>query len=142
LQPGEMLDIPACKCAQVTSSDPEAIGLAIQQRAAHARPMGAKANDFQVGSSADNFQVGGSHYKSDIQHWNYVLANDIPYLEAMVIKYLTRWRKKGGKEDVRKAYHFILKLAEAEAIDLSSPTAESGAEPGPGYVAQGGPDKE
>lgn len=67
---------------------------------------------------ANDYQVGGNHYASKIQHWDYVLANKIPYLEAMAIKYLTRWRNKGGHEDVKKAYHFLLKLAESEGIDL------------------------
>jgi hypothetical protein len=89
---------------------------------------------------ANDYQVGGSHYKSEIQHWDYVVANEIPYLEAMIIKYLTRWRKKGGAEDVRKAYHFLLKLAETSEIALHPPAAkdsqESGAEAGSPYVNQ------
>jgi hypothetical protein len=87
---------------------------------------------------ANDYQIGGSHYKSEIQHWDYVLANEIPYLEAMVIKYLTRWRKKGGAEDVRKAYHFLLKLAEASEINLSPPTTTDGSEPGQAYTSQDG----
>jgi hypothetical protein len=127
LLPGEALDMPVCKCSRETSN-PEYDVVAHQARAAQAGGMAKRANDFQV---------GGSHYKSEIQHWDYVLANEIPYLEAMVIKYLTRWRKKGGAEDVRKAYHFLLKLAEASEINLSPPAAADGSEPGPGYVDQG-----
>ncbi len=44
--------------------------------------------------AANDRQVDGDHYKGKIQHWDYVLANDLPYLEAQVIKYVTRWRKK------------------------------------------------
>lgn len=68
-------------------------------------------------NSANDYQVGGNHYQTGIQHWDYVLANEIPYLEAMAIKYLTRWRKKGGYDDVRKAQHFLQKLFEAEGLD-------------------------
>lgn len=64
--------------------------------------------------TSNDRQVGGSHYRSDIQHWDYVLANGIPYLEAQVIKYLTRWRKKNGLEDVMKAQHYLDKLIEVE----------------------------
>ena len=63
----------------------------------------------QVGS-ANLRQIGGQHYKTQIEHWDYVLVNDIPYLEAQIIKYLTRWRKKGGMQDVLKAKHFLDKL--------------------------------
>ena len=64
--------------------------------------------------AANEDQVGGDHYRTEIQHWDYVLANNIPYLEAQVIKYLTRWRKKGGLQDVYKARHFLEKLIEVE----------------------------
>lgn len=65
---------------------------------------------------ANDTQVGGDHYRSPIQHWDYVLANKIPYLEAQVIKYLTRWRKKNGHQDVKKAQHYLQKLFESEGI--------------------------
>ena len=66
--------------------------------------------------NANDRQVGGSHYNAPIQHWDYVLANDIPYLEAQVIKYLTRWRKKNGFQDILKAKHFLDKLIEVEGM--------------------------
>jgi hypothetical protein len=54
---------------------------------------------------------GGDHYKRDaIQVWDFVAANEIPYFEATAIKYLCRWKRKGGIEDLRKAIHFIEKL--------------------------------
>lgn len=74
--------------------------------------------------TANSRQVGGDHYASPIQHWDYVVANDIPYLEAMVIKYLTRWRKKGGADDIRKAQHFLQKLFEVEGIAWDEKTSD------------------
>jgi hypothetical protein len=65
--------------------------------------MTAKANDVQI---------GGDHYKFPIQPWDYILANDIGYLEGTAIKYLTRWKRKNGVEDLKKAKHFIDKLIE------------------------------
>ena len=41
-----------------------------------------------------------------------MLANDIPYLEAQIIKYVMRWRSKNGVEDLDKASHFLQKLRE------------------------------
>lgn len=60
-------------------------------------------------------QEGGDHYKSmPIQPAEYMMANNIPFMEGCAIKYLTRWRSKGGVEDLRKARHFIDMLIENE----------------------------
>ena len=65
--------------------------------------------------SANDTQVGGAHYKSKaIQTWDYIAQNDIPYLEGCVIKYVSRWRDKGGVEDLRKAQHYLQKLIEMQ----------------------------
>lgn len=62
--------------------------------------------------SANDRQVGGKHYNMGIQHWDLVIANDIPYLEAQIIKYVMRWRNKNGLQDLEKARHFLDKLIE------------------------------
>ncbi len=65
---------------------------------------------------ANSTQVAGSHYRSEIQHWDYVIANDLGYFEGQITKYVTRWRKKNGVQDLHKARHFLQKLIEvAEA---------------------------
>jgi len=46
--------------------------------------------------------------------WDYILANDLGYLEGTAIKYITRWKKKNGVEDILKAIHFLEKLVEVE----------------------------
>ena len=64
---------------------------------------------------ASEIQVGGQHYKKfKIQpaYFNYI--NEIPYLEATAIKYLCRWKNKGGVEDLDKAIHFIELIKEFE----------------------------
>jgi len=73
-------------------------------------------NGWDVASPpANDRQFGGSHYrKMTIQHWDYIIANGIPYLEACAIKYISRWRDKGGIEDLRKSIHYIEKLIETE----------------------------
>ena len=68
--------------------------------------------------SANDKQVDGSHYKAPIECWDYILANNIGYLEGTAIKYLTRWRKKGGLNDIKKAIHFLEKLVEVEEAKL------------------------
>ena len=64
--------------------------------------------------SANNKQIAGSHYKSTMECWDYILANDLGYLEGTAIKYITRWKKKNGVEDILKAIHFLEKLVEVE----------------------------
>jgi len=70
----------------------------------------------QMPTSPNDRQVGGDHYHSPIQHWDFVLANNIPYLEAQIIKYVFRWRKKGGLQDLEKAKHFLDKLIDEADI--------------------------
>lgn len=63
--------------------------------------------------SANN--TGPGHYKDKpLQVWDYVIANNLGYLEGNVIKYISRWRQKGGVDDLRKAKHYIEKLIEVE----------------------------
>lgn len=64
---------------------------------------------------AIELQIGGDHYKKfRIQPAFFNYINDIPYLEATAIKYLCRWRDKGGIQDLDKAIHFIELLKEFE----------------------------
>jgi hypothetical protein len=61
-------------------------------------------------------QVGGSHYASmAIQPFEYIHANGIGFAEGCVIKYVSRWKAKGGIEDLKKAKHFLDLLIEAES---------------------------
>lgn len=65
------------------------------------------------GIKALDTQVGGKHYKQFvIQPAEFCYKNNIPYLEATAIKYLCRWRDKGGIQDLEKAKHFIDLLIE------------------------------
>ena len=61
---------------------------------------------------ANTIQVGGNHYSSDIQHWDYVVANDMDYFQAQITRYITRWKKKNGLQDLEKALHYMQKYLE------------------------------
>ena len=62
---------------------------------------------------ANEIQEGGRHYKEmPIQTWDYIIANKIGYMEGNVIKYVSRWKDKGGIEDLKKARHYLDKLIE------------------------------
>jgi len=72
-------------------------------------------DEVAVVKSALDVQVGGGHYKSKgIQPVQYCMANDIGFMEGSVIKYVTRWKDKGGVEDLKKARHFLDMLIEAQ----------------------------
>jgi len=63
--------------------------------------------------SANGMQVGGTHYsKNAIQPWDYIVANDLGYLEGNIVKDVSRYRFKNNVEDLRKAQHYLEKLIE------------------------------
>jgi hypothetical protein len=65
--------------------------------------------------SAFDEQAGGNHYlELAIQPVEFIHKNNIPYIEGNVIKYVTRWRNKGGRADLHKAKHYINLLLEME----------------------------
>lgn len=71
--------------------------------------------DSNLNTSALDVQIGGAHYAAKaIQPVQYIHANDIGFFEGNVIKYVTRWKDKGGLEDLRKAKHYIELLLELE----------------------------
>jgi hypothetical protein len=65
--------------------------------------------------SANDTQISGNHYKDKtVQPWDYIAANNLGYFEGNVVRYISRWRDKGGVDDLRKAKHYIEKLIELE----------------------------
>jgi hypothetical protein len=63
--------------------------------------------------AANTRQEGGNHYKAlAIQPWDYIIQNNLGFLEGNVIKYVTRWKEKEGLQDLQKARHFLDKLIE------------------------------
>ena len=65
--------------------------------------------------SADAVQHGGNHYKQ-FKHetWNVIADWGLGYFDGNAVKYLSRWRHKGGIEDLKKAKHYLEKLIELE----------------------------
>lgn len=63
-------------------------------------------------------QVGGGHYKDlKIQPVELFMANKVEFIPASVIKYLTRYKFKNGKEDLLKARHLLNILIENRVAD-------------------------
>ena len=66
-----------------------------------------------LGANAD--QIAGKHYKNKtVQPWDYIAANELGYFEGNIVKYVSRWRDKGGVDDLRKARHYLDKLIELQ----------------------------
>ena len=79
---------------------------------------------FDLTTSALDKQVSGNHYKDKgIQPIVYIHANDLGFCEGNVVKYVTRWRDKGGEADLRKAIHYLELLIQLE----TKPSQQHGA---------------
>ena len=58
--------------------------------------------------SANKKQVGGNHYiKYKIQPIDLIIKNNIYFCQGCVIKYVLRFKEKGGVQDLLKAKHYI-----------------------------------
>lgn len=59
--------------------------------------------------------VNPEHYtKLKIEPWDYIQANDLGYFEGNIVKYVSRYKNKGGREDLLKARTYLDKLLETE----------------------------
>lgn len=75
-------------------------------------------NESTITMTANTKQIGGLHYQSKvIQPWDYIAVNNLGYFEGNVVKYVSRWREKGGVEDLRKAQHYLQKLIELQVSE-------------------------
>ena len=62
---------------------------------------------------ATDRQVGGKHYKNfKIQPIEFITANNLNFIQGCVIKYICRYNKKNGNEDLDKVIHYCELLKE------------------------------
>jgi hypothetical protein len=66
--------------------------------------------------AANDIQIGGDHYKSKtgLEPWDVIARWNLGYLDGNALKYIARWRDKGGIDDLQKAIHYLEKLIEQE----------------------------
>lgn len=65
--------------------------------------------------SAKDMQIGGNHYtKMRIQPMTFSMENGLDALQHTAIKYIVRFRDKGGIQDLEKAKHCIDMLIQYE----------------------------
>ena len=60
------------------------------------------------------------HYDMKIPPVEFIVANDIPFLEANVIKYVCRHKQKGGKQDILKAIEYLQFIIKDQYTDESN----------------------
>jgi hypothetical protein len=67
----------------------------------------------KAGGNPFKSQVGGEHYLGfKIQPAYFCIVNNLTAAESHVIKYVCRWRNKGGIRDLEKARHWLEMLIE------------------------------
>jgi hypothetical protein len=104
---------------KVKNDNVEHLKKALQQKMLKVIPM-LETQTISINSpapvSANAVQVGGGHYQGKaIQPWDYIVSNRLGYLEGNVVKYVSRWQEKGGRQDLEKARHYLDKLLEVTA---------------------------
>ena len=55
----------------------------------------------------DNIKDPKHYSRWKIEPVQFMMENDIPYVEGNIIKYIMRWRYKGGLEDLHKAREYL-----------------------------------
>ena len=67
--------------------------------------------------SSLDVQIGGNHYMNfEIQPIEFIVKNNLGFLEGCIIKRICRYPYKGGVEDLKKAKHEIDLLIELQDL--------------------------
>ena len=53
------------------------------------------------------------HYQSTIEPIDFIVANNLNFIEGNIIKYVARYKKKNGLEDLLKGFEYYKKLIES-----------------------------
>lgn len=57
--------------------------------------------------SALDVQIGGSHYKNlQMQPITFITKAGCDFIQGCIIKYITRYKDKNGKQDIEKCIHY------------------------------------
>jgi hypothetical protein len=70
--------------------------------------------------STRDIQIGGTHYKDfAIEPVNYITKNELDWYTGNIVKYASRYKLKGGADDIKKVIHYALMLLE-DKYDIKS----------------------
>tara|TARA_R110000868_G_scaffold299098_1_gene559335 strand:+ start:1475 stop:1699 length:225 start_codon:yes stop_codon:yes gene_type:complete len=65
------------------------------------------------------------HYnQGGIEPIDYIVANKLTYCEGNVVKYISRWRHKGGIDDLKKAKQYIDFIIDKEGVTTVTETKD------------------
>lgn len=108
-RPGLCGDPDYCSICPIDPDEPKTIKFTYEDSAYDSHAAWQKV------IKATDTQIGGSHYKRNaIQPIDYIMANGLDFCEGNVVKYVSRWKHKGGIEDLKKARQYIDFIIERE----------------------------
>ena len=58
--------------------------------------------------------INPDYYRKGIETTDYIQSHSMNYLEGNIIKYVTRYKDKGGVLDLRKAEWYLTRLIKQE----------------------------
>lgn len=61
------------------------------------------------------YNVKPDHYRGEVEPLDLILAQNLGFCEGNIIKYVARYKRKNGIEDLKKAEYYLKKLIEKES---------------------------
>ncbi|MDG1950744.1 MAG: DUF3310 domain-containing protein [bacterium] len=61
-----------------------------------------------------NDNINPDYYRKGIETTDYIQSHSMNYLEGNIIKYVTRYKDKGGVLDLKKAEWYLTRLIKQE----------------------------
>ena len=55
-------------------------------------------------------KINPTYYRKGIETTDYIVSHSMNYVEGNIIKYVTRYKYKGGLEDLKKAEWYLTRL--------------------------------
>ena len=64
----------------------------------------------------DNIKQPSHYIANEIEPIDFIIANKLNFCEGNVVKYISRWRRKNGVEDLKKAKQYIDFIIDKESL--------------------------
>ena len=61
---------------------------------------------------SEKYAAGGTYFDKVINPLEYIMNNDLGFLEGHVVSYVSRWKTKGGLKDLKAAQYYLEQLIE------------------------------
>ena len=63
-------------------------------------------------------KINPTYYRKGIETTDYIVSHSMNYVEGNIIKYVTRYKDKGGLEDIEKAEWYLARLKKDYLDDI------------------------